>query len=250
MQIENFHTLLKNPFEITEEQTTELQTLVEEFPYFQTARMLSLKGIMQHHSPNYNESLRETAAYITDRALLFNYITHENFIKKQEKPVETQPTEIIENNTEIIVEPSVNEVETIEEEISVIEQVEQKKPLEFDRNELHSFNEWLSLTNQSTSTTVHKEDELNKKYQIIDQFIASNRKLSPPKNKKENIDIAQSSITENQSLMTETLARIYVDQKKYDKAIQAFHILSLKYPEKSGYFADQIKLIKNLEKEI
>ena len=50
--------------------------------------------------------------------------------------------------------------------------------------------------------------------------------------------------------MTETLARIYVDQKKYDKAIQAFHILSLKYPEKSGYFADQIKLIKNLEKEI
>ncbi|MFV0236960.1 MAG: hypothetical protein ACK5HU_00290, partial [Flavobacteriales bacterium] len=61
--------------------------------------------------------------------------------------------------------------------------------------------------------------------------------------------IALNSITENQNLMTETLANIYVEQKKYSKAIQAFKILSLKYPEKSGFFADQIKAIKNLDKK-
>ena len=48
--------------------------------------------------------------------------------------------------------------------------------------------------------------------------------------------------------MTETLARIYVEQKNYDKAIQSYQILSLKYPEKSSLFAIQIESIKVLKK--
>ena len=49
--------------------------------------------------------------------------------------------------------------------------------------------------------------------------------------------------------MTETLARIYVEQKNYDKAIQSYRILSLKYPEKSSFFADQIQAIKVLQEK-
>jgi len=48
--------------------------------------------------------------------------------------------------------------------------------------------------------------------------------------------------------MTETLAKVYLEQKKYENAIQAYRILSLKYPEKSGFFADQIKRIQILQK--
>jgi hypothetical protein len=43
--------------------------------------------------------------------------------------------------------------------------------------------------------------------------------------------------------MTETLAKVYLQQKNFKKALQAYHILSLKYPEKSGFFADQIRAI-------
>ena len=50
------------------------------------------------------------------------------------------------------------------------------------------------------------------------------------------------------ALMTETLAKVYLAQKKYENAIQAYRILSLKYPEKSGFFADQIKRIQILQK--
>ena len=50
------------------------------------------------------------------------------------------------------------------------------------------------------------------------------------------------------SLMTETLAKVYLEQKKYENAIQAYRILSLKYPEKSGFFADQIKRVQILQK--
>jgi virulence-associated protein VapD len=44
--------------------------------------------------------------------------------------------------------------------------------------------------------------------------------------------------------MTETLARVYLEQKKYQKAIQAYEILILKYPEKSSFFADRISDIR------
>ena len=55
------------------------------------------------------------------------------------------------------------------------------------------------------------------------------------------------SNADNSYLMTETLARVYLEQKKYQKAIQAYQILILKYPEKSSFFADRILDIKNLQ---
>ena len=45
--------------------------------------------------------------------------------------------------------------------------------------------------------------------------------------------------------MTETLAKLYFEQKKFKEAIKAYEILSLKYPEKISLFADQIKTIKS-----
>ena len=49
--------------------------------------------------------------------------------------------------------------------------------------------------------------------------------------------------------MTETLARIYVEQKNYKKAIQSYKILSLKYPEKSSFFAIQIRAVEQLQEQ-
>ena len=62
-------------------------------------------------------------------------------------------------------------------------------------------------------------------------------------------DAALESSEENEQLMTQTLAHVYVEQKKYEKAITAFTILSLKYPEKSSFFAHQIQAIKKLQEK-
>ena len=48
-------------------------------------------------------------------------------------------------------------------------------------------------------------------------------------------------------LMTETLAKVFVKQKKFINAIQAYQVLNLKYPKKNSFFADQIKKIKKLK---
>jgi hypothetical protein len=62
-------------------------------------------------------------------------------------------------------------------------------------------------------------------------------------------NLAEKAIVESETLMTETLARIYLEQKNYEKALQSYKILSLKYPEKSSLFADQIKAIKKLQEK-
>ena len=75
-----------------------------------------------------------------------------------------------------------------------------------------------------------------------------NPKINPIDKNTNNQYVTPDSTDENDSLMTETLAKVYLEQQKYESAIKAYHILSLKYPEKSGFFADRIKAIKILQK--
>ena len=88
-----------------------------------------------------------------------------------------------------------------------------------------------------------------KKFELLDKFIENNPKIVPQEESKLKIDIKESVKIDKTELMTETLAKVYLEQKKYKKAIQAYKILSLKYPEKSGFFADRINAVKKLQKE-
>jgi len=94
-----------------------------------------------------------------------------------------------------------------------------------------------------------KFEKIEEKFNLIDKFIELNPKIKPVDKNVINIDVTNESTTENESLMTETLAKVYLEQKKYENAIKAYRILILKYPEKSGFFADRIKAIKKLQKK-
>ncbi|MBA0884457.1 tetratricopeptide repeat protein [Flavobacterium undicola] len=282
MNVTDYTYLINKPNTITEKQTLALEKVLDEFPYFQSARALRLKGLYNENSFKYNSALKVTAAHTTDRAILFDFISSESFnaIQKDlfEKKtnellaikvidsieiIQKEKAEINENKVEFETTTSIDieEDQPIESEKTAStpeENLELGKPLNFSKNETHSFQEWLQLSRiqpidrkletKSRSNSTKEEDELKKKKEsIINKFIESNPRIPAVKSGSTpniTIDINKEDTS---SLMTETLAKVYLEQKKYQKAIQAYEILILKYPEKSSFFADRILDIKILQ---
>ncbi|WP_285059575.1 hypothetical protein [Pedobacter ginsengisoli] len=84
--------------------------------------------------------------------------------------------------------------------------------------------------------------------EIIESFIKNEPQISPPKPEQiNNENKARKSAEDHSDLVSETLAKIYIEQMLYDKAIETYEKLSLMFPEKSRYFAD---LIQSIEKKI
>jgi len=80
---------------------------------------------------------------------------------------------------------------------------------------------------------------------LIEQFIRKAPELGSIKpSEKDNQDISEESVEEKEDLASEKLIKVYIQQGYYKKAIEAYEKLSLKYPEKNDYFAEQIKKLK------
>ena len=107
------------------------------------------------------------------------------------------------------------------------------------KTEKYSFLDWFDIINDN-------EQQVEKKFDLIDQFIKNSPKIQFSQEKKSEPEIKIDAKIKDE-LITETLAKIYVTQKKFNKAIKAYEILSLKYPKKSSFFADQIIDIKKLK---
>jgi tetratricopeptide (TPR) repeat protein len=279
MNVTDYTYLINKPNAITELQTLALEKVLDEFPFFQSARALRLKGLYNQNGFKYNSALKVTAAHTTDRTVLFDLITSDRFIAIQkdlydEKTLEVLDIKVVgdelisanrklELNTNTLEQSiltsikgsSATEVQDFSKESE--EKLAIGKPLNFSKNEKHSFQEWLQLsrtqpidrTNDAIKNTkeVQKEKNKKKKSAIIDKFIEASPKISPIKHgvaSTARIDIDKE---DHSYLMTETLARVYLEQKKYQKAIQAYEILIMKYPEKSSFFADHITDIKILQ---
>ena len=267
MNLTDYTYLLNKPEAINERYADTLDNVLLAFPYFQSARVLKLKHLYNQDSFNYNYALKVSAAYTTDRSILFDFITSDSFISVQkglyEKKLEELMNMSVVGSEEVIVEAKFSNIDPLEqsiltsikeatttEEQKVQEKLAIGKPLEFSKSEKHSFQEWLQLSRlkpiiREESTTVINEEK-KKKLDLIDKFIENNPKISPIA-KDATVPVIEAVSDDTSYLMTETLARVYLEQKKYSKAIQAYEILILKYPEKSSFFADRISDIKILQ---
>ena len=292
MNTKTYIYLLANPQKISQEHQDELSYLIEEYPYFQSARALQLKGLKNSNNYLYNDSLKLTAAYTADRNVLFEYITSDHFIQNEiseliqqhdESVIEIEVvSENISKQVSIEIDNQIKELKKAEailnpdlfhrkegyinelveankteatpsiKEILEVE-LEENQPLDFTKEDGHSFSEWLKLT--SATPIIRKEiketSSINKQnFDLIDKFIQDKPKLKQGVNSTKTAannevqkNLASQYSRTSEALMTETLAKVYLQQKNFKKALQAYHILSLKYPEKSGFFADQIRAI-------
>ena len=185
--------------------------ILHKHPYFSICHMLLAKGLLNTDDIKYNQKLKTAGAYSIDRMKLFNLITS----KKNQEP---------SNNVN-------------QEDLTL------GSPIKFKENEKHSFSEWLSITKISK---IKRESNSNK----IDMFIASDPKINVKKNKffsaPEN---AKESLIEKNNIVTETLAKVYLEQHHFEKAIESYEKLILKYPKKSVFFAGKIDLINKIKEQ-
>jgi len=213
MNKKNFIKILQQPDNLSEKELSFLEEINHEFPYFQTSKAIYLKSLKENEDIKFKKFLRSTAAYTRDRKILFDLITKS---QNQDEKVYFNKNEI----TSALLENTSNEKEVIKE---------------------NSFVEWLKISNL-------KPIDRSNETELIDQFISKKPKLKVEVSEYESSVDTTSDIGDQAVFMTETLAKLYLNQKNYDKAIQSYKILILKFPEKNSYFADQIKKIKSLKK--
>jgi hypothetical protein len=279
----SINKVLAQPESIHVDHLRLLADTLKEYPYFQAVRSMYLKGLKKENSPLYNKELQRTAAHTTDRSVLFDFITSETFIQNEV----SKQIKLLQQEETIWDSDSISDSTLVEEDLNAnknftqvtdADLFEKKKvtsikeePLAFDANETYSFSQWLQLTTlkpidrkeatqekhpdivdeADKETTKIKEDiqevdDRARKMARIDQFLAEKPKIKPRKSPSNAINMTNHYQDPSQ-FMTETLAKVYVAQKNYSKALKAYEVLVLQHPEKSAFFADQIQEIKNLQ---
>ena len=219
----NLIEYIRAPQNIKAEDVTAIDSLLLEFPYYQTAQLLLAKGLLNTDSIRYNRQLKKAAAYSLDLKQLFTLITQNiaehSFVPMLEK----------------------EKIKSISEELKL------GKPLDFIEAEKHSFSEWLALSKVKKIERKPKPQQTD----LINKFIDKKTTISKPKKEAffKAIDVAKESLAENNELVTPTLAKVYLEQGHYEKAISAYKKLYLKYPEKNSFFANQINLINKLKEK-
>lgn len=264
---------VSNPALVLENETEKLLHLKQEFPYCHSFHLLHLKGLKNTNNIEFDKYLSTTSLNAPNREVLYHLIIKSSLRDKIET-VEQEISESIKEDSATTLEPSSNsEIEnTIEEEKQtqqlVVDEVEhlileeiatQHYVLEEDVKEAESERETEILKEEPTTSEMSFTDWLNPQSKsqkqassmdLIEKFIQENPSISKAKPDTYTApSLAKMSVVDNDDLVTETLARVYMKQGHYDKAIKTYQKLSLKIPEKKAFFASQIEVIEELKKQ-
>ena len=255
----------------------EVNKLCRDFPEFSTAHLLKVR-IMEALGYEKQQQLKIAAVYSMNRKKLLQLVTE----VKQTPGAGPEPepadetTEIIQFSEEsnihadVIIEQHAPyagleqgtdllelDEEPAEELLEILDEEPDELPaedeatsdvllssLEIDETEMEE-----PETMADEIPAIDRVDKVKEKYSnhLITSFIKG--EPGPIRADQETSlkgDVSLSSIREHDGFITDTLAKIYVKQGLYAKAIYAYEKLSLKYPEKSAYFAAQIDKIENI----
>jgi hypothetical protein len=220
------------------ESIEELRRRIAETPYCAAYRVLLCMALGNVHSMQLTETLQQTAAHVPDRYRLLT-LTNQGeaewltLLQRHQKPAE-QP------------QKEANDFQLIERYLD-----HQGLPTESDKP-LYDATEALSalpytLQEEEETPEADPDDAQNA---LIDSFIEAERQgtLFVPESIPAETRTAEAGVEKirDSAFLTESLAKIYIKQHKYSQALSIIRDLSLKYPEKNVYFADQIRFLEKI----
>ncbi len=237
--------LIKHPQTMDKETLYSLRSLIALYPYFQTARLLMLQNLYILHDPSFNEELRKAAIYITDRRVIFGMIEAAHYKLKKATTNKQKKNDKDVDRTISLID---NFLDTIPQEEEAEEEPKKKKrkPTAAD-----AAIDYVSFLLDTESDDEAEDAPQMKGQSLIDNFINNDNgkielKEEPEYTPESNEESKDNGSMVDGSYCTETLARIYIQQGRFEKALEIITHLNLIFPKKNAYFADQIRFLEKL----
>jgi len=219
MTADQIYQFMQNPDQMNQETLQALKEMTEQYPAFEPGWILYLKNLKILKDTSFEQELINGAIRIHDRRKLYLFLNQKMGELIPEQPELIEPIATGDPDVLNLIFPTEYRLEThekTEEPMGEIARSIQNKP--------------------------------DKKQTLIEKFLEAQPKMPQVRDQESEspMESQKQKELENDDFVTETLATIYAQQGYYKKAIQIFEKLSLKYPEKSTYFAAQIEKIKTL----
>lgn len=230
--------LINHPERLDRDTLYELRSVLALNPYFQTARLLMLQNLYLLHDAAFNEELRRAALYITDRKVIFNMTEAAHYQLRKQQTANSQKPKADSRTIDLI--------DTFLDSIPEDEEKHEKKrrPTPAD-----AAIDYVAYLLETENTNEQESAPQLKGHDLIDTFLEQEQgRIMLSELPQENTDDSpqEDSDDNDEEYFTETLARIYIRQGRYQKALDIISRLSSKYPQKNAYFADQIRFLEKL----
>ena len=241
--------LIKHPELMDKETLYDLRSLLALYPYYQTARLLMLQNLYLLHDPTFDEELRRAAIYITDRRMIFNLVEAAHYRLRNENrnevAVQTGDAKNSGDRTMSLIDQF---LESLPKDGASTDD-KKRKPTPVDA--AVDYVAYLLETESEEERQAAEEAPQMKGQELIDDFIDNQSgKIElqeiPDYVIPDDAGEEKEEKESEESYFTETLARIYIKQGRYSKALEIIKRLNLNYPKKNAYFADQIRFLEKL----
>ena len=238
--------LIKHPERMDRDTLYELRSILALHPYFQTVRLLMLQNLYLLHDPLFDEELRRAAIYVTDRKSIFQMIEAAHYQLRQQLTSSTSTTSQTSSTGQ-----TSRTIDLIDNFLDSIPQEESDKKVQRKPTPADASVDYVAYLLSSEGTEQHTSDAPDMKGQdLIDNFLEQEQGRillnELPQDTQETVNEENTDAEVEEEYFTETLARIYIKQGHYEKALGIIERLSERYPKKNAYFADQMRFLEKL----
>lgn len=237
--------LIAHPHLLNSDTLYELRKLVAVYPYYQAARLLFLHNLFLLHDPSFDKELRRAALYFPNRKILFDLVHGEEYALEEVQPIPVQesPQDGVDR-TALLIDSYLG----------------QRPVATCKKNVATPSSDYITYLFQTkgvpTPGACQGTDVFSGELPSLAQSFKEKRCECEEGGDGESITLDIPSETpdllqpeedvEERPFLSETLARIYIKQGRYERAIEIITELSLNNPKKSIYFADQIRFLRKL----